>query len=334
MVSRTLARVSLGLALLARGWAQTIIVNNHILPADASTVAPAYALFDASSSNSTADLFPGETRQLTHDVLANLTNMSLTNSGLFAFPNLTAPIRSPESCKNFPGDSVMFPGTITTAVFDLLLGGSLIRTKPFASPCFPDYKNQDSAKCAEITRNWFNDSYIHTNDPTSINAILFQGTTCVPNVVNPFATHCTIGSYPALSVNVTTVAHIQLAVNLARNLNIRLVIKNTGHDFGAKSTGAGSLSLWTHNLKDIRFYEAYEEGSYKGSAFKMGAGVQIFEAYQAARKANVTVIGGEGRTVGITGGYILGGGHSPLSSIYGMGSDQVCFRRPQCLLHN
>lgn len=117
----------------------------------------------------------------------------------------------------------------------------------------------------------------------------------MPDVVNPWATHCTLGSYPTLSVNVSTVAQIQLAINLARNLNIRLVIKNTGHDFGAKSTGAGSLSLWTHNLKDIRFYEDYDEGSYKGPTFKMGAGVQVFEAYKAAREANVTIVGGEGK---------------------------------------
>ncbi|KAI1343001.1 hypothetical protein F5Y15DRAFT_371685 [Xylariaceae sp. FL0016] len=104
---------------------------------------------------------------------------------------------------------------------------------------------------------------------------------------------------------------------------MRLVVKNTGHDFSAKSTGAGSLSLWTHNMKDIRFYDHYEEGSYKGSAFKMGAGVQVVEAYQAAQKANVTLVSGEGRTVGMTGGYIQGGGHSPLSSIYGMAADHV-----------
>ncbi|KAI0503078.1 FAD binding domain-containing protein [Xylaria bambusicola] len=323
MVSWTLVRISLGLALLAKGWTQTIVVNNQVILADASSVAPAFAFFNASSSNATADLFPGETKQLTHDVLANLTKLSLTNSVLFRFPDPKAPIRTPEDCKNFPGDSAMFPGTVTTTVFNLLLGGSLIHTRPFASPCFPDFQNQNSTTCAEITSNWFNNSYIHTDDPTSINAILFQGTTCVPSVVNPWATHCSLGSYPTLSVNVSTVAQVQLAINLARNLNIRLVIKNTGHDFSAKSTGAGSLSLWTHNLKDIRFYDSYQEGSYKGPAFKMGSGVQVFEAYRAAREKNVTIVGGEGRTVGITGGYILGGGHSPLSSIYGMGSDQV-----------
>ena len=134
-----------------------------------------------------------------------------------------------------------------------------------------------------------------TNDPTSINAILFQGTSCVPHSVTPYAEHCTLGSYPRMSIRATTVPEVQLAVNLARNLNLRLVIKNTGHDFSAKSTGAGGVSIWTHNMKEIKFYEEYEEGSYKGPAFKMGAGVQVYEAYEAAHTEGVTIVGGEGR---------------------------------------
>lgn len=35
------------------------------------------------------------------------------------------------------------------------------------------------------------------------------------------------------------------------------------------------------------------------------------------------VVGGEGLTVGYSGGYLQGGGHSPLSSILGMGADHV-----------
>lgn len=35
------------------------------------------------------------------------------------------------------------------------------------------------------------------------------------------------------------------------------------------------------------------------------------------------VVGGEGQAVGVAGGYVLGAGHSPLSSIYGMAADQV-----------
>ncbi|KAI1649061.1 FAD-binding domain-containing protein [Daldinia loculata] len=325
MYFNTLLRVCFVLLFSQLGSAQTIVVGGQVINADESTISPAFVPVDASSSNATADLFLGETHQLTDAVLANLTNLGLTNIVLFGFADpATAPNQSIIGpCKTFPGEFVVFPGRITNRVFDLLLGGSLIQTKPFASPCYSDYGNQDAAKCAEITSHWSDNSYIHTNDPTSINAILFEGTSCVPHTVNPFALNCTIGAYPTMSVNVTTVAQIQLAINLARSLNLRLVIKNTGHDYSAKSTGAGALSLWTHNMKDIQYYERYEEGSYRGLAFKMAAGVQVFEAYEAAHKYNLTIVGAEGKTVGLTGGYILGGGHSPLSSLYGMAADQV-----------
>jgi FAD/FMN-containing dehydrogenase len=145
----------------------------------------------------------------------------------------------------------------------------------------------------------------------------------MPPTINIGETNCLLGASPEYAVAVTNVAQIQLAINLARTLKLRLVVKNTGHDFGAKSTGMGSLSIWTHKLKSIKFYQTYKQGSYSGAAFKLGAGVQAFEIYEAAKQYGVSVVGGEGQTVGVMGGYILGGGHSPLSSLYGMAADQV-----------
>lgn len=120
------------------------------------------------------------------------------------------------------------------------------------------------------------------------------------------------------------VAQIQLAVNFARNLNLRLVVKNTGHDFNGRSSGAGALSIWTHHLKNLEFYESYTTQNYSGPAIKAGSGVQSFEIYDFADANGVVAVGGEGETVGWGGGYIAGGGHSPLSSVYGMAADQVC----------
>lgn len=158
-------------------------------------------------------------------------------------------------------------------------------------------------------------------DPTSVMWPLYQGQSCMPTT-DPTAS-CTLGGYPSYAVNVTKVSHIQLAVNFARNANLRLVVKNTGHDFNAKSAGAGALSIWTHHLKDITVIPSYKSSTYSGKAVKMGAGVQAFELYAAARDGGFTVVGGEGRTVGVAGGYIAGGGHSPLSGLYGMAADQV-----------
>ena len=87
-------------------------------------------------------------------------------------------------------------------------------------------------------------------------------------------------------------AQIQLAVNYARNTNIRLVVKNTGHNGLGRSIGAGALSIWTHHLKDIRFIPDFKIDGYSGTAFKLGAGVQLFEVYEAAEKFGVTALGG------------------------------------------
>ncbi|KUI67939.1 putative FAD-linked oxidoreductase YvdP [Cytospora mali] len=302
--------------------AQTMKDGNETIAATYETVSPAAAGISSDT------LLPSETLQLTDAILANLTSLELSNVSLFGFTDnsTSAASRRPFAsgfCKTYPGDS-LWPSDIVWDVFDLLLGGALIETKPLASPCYDDFGNYDGSQCAWLSVNWANDSYFQTDDPTSINAVLYQNSTCLPPEVWPYDQNCTLGSYPPYSVNVSNVAQIQLAINLARTLDLRLVVKNTGHDFGAKSTGAGGLNIWTHNLKEIKFLgDSYTAGGYTGPALKIGAGAQAYEIYAACHRYNVTCVGGEGKTVGVAGGYIQGGGHSPMSSMYGMAADQA-----------
>lgn len=151
---------------------------------------------------------------------------------------------------------------------------------------------------------------------------IFQGKTCLA-YNRPNGT-CSLGGFPAYAVNVSSVAHVQLTLNFARNANIRLVIKNTGHDYLGKSLGAGALSIWTHHLKDLQFIESYKSDSgYEGPAVKVGAGATVREVYEIADKNDVTVLGGICESVGYAGGYIAGGGHTPMSGYYGMAADNV-----------
>lgn len=131
------------------------------------------------------------------------------------------------------------------------------------------------------------------DDPTSVMWPLYQGRTCLPTDYAVYD-NCTLGGYPSYAVNVSTVAEIQLAVNFARNANLRLVVKNTGHDFNGKSAGAGGLSVWTHWLKNIELID-YSSTSYTGQALKVGSGIQAQEIYAAAKEYGVTAVGGEGR---------------------------------------
>ncbi|MCJ1250002.1 hypothetical protein MMC30_007228 [Trapelia coarctata] len=133
---------------------------------------------------------------------------------------------------------------------------------------------------------------------------------------------CTLGNYVDYAVNVTAPADISEGIAFAKRHNIRLVVRNTGHDYLGKSTGAGSLALWTHHLKHISFLD-YNSPHYTGKAIKMGAGVQGFEAYAAASLNGLAVLAGQCRTVGLAGGYTQGAGHSFLSSRHGLAADQA-----------
>jgi hypothetical protein len=150
-----------------------------------------------------------------------------------------------------------------------------------------------------------------------------SGNSCTPTS-QPNST-CTQGGWPVYVVNAGTVRHVQLAVNFARNNNIRLVIKTSGHDFNGKSIGGHSLSIWTHNLKGINYFANYTSptGEYTGRAVAYSAGTQSFEGGTLMRQNNMSMIVAGGGTVGIAGGFLQGGGHSSLTSYYGLAADQV-----------
>jgi hypothetical protein len=234
-----------------------------------------------------------------------------------------APYGDEARCKVYPGDKA-WPKLGEWKQLNKTLGGALIKGVPQASVCyFNGTAQHDETACAKLAGNWTN-SYTHLDDPIEIFSPFYQGLTCQPTSLYDSG-ECTQGGYPTYTVNASTAAHLQIAVNFARNTGVRFVIKNTGHDFSGKSGGAGSLSVWTHNLKDIAYIPSYNDATtdYDGPAFKAGAGVQVYEIYAAAREHGLVAIGGEGKTVGAMGGYVQGGGHSPLSSLYGMAADQV-----------
>lgn len=90
-----------------------------------------------------------------------------------------------------------------------------------------------------------------------------------------------------------------------------------------RSVGFGSLSIWTHWLKDFEFLPEYAAGGYRGMAVRAGTGVESWEVFGHMARYNMTVVVGACHTVAPWGGWMAGGGHSALSSQYGLGVDQV-----------
>ncbi|KAH8602673.1 FAD/FMN-containing isoamyl alcohol oxidase-like protein MreA [Bisporella sp. PMI_857] len=284
----------------------------------------ARTVLNSAASQAGARWFDYESVQLTDENIKHIGDGpdAAKYARLFTFNNpetSNVPFTKTGECKVFPGDDA-WPSETEWNVFNDLLGGALIPTIPIAAPCYQNWGIYDASKCSSIIAN-FTSTYFHEADPTSVMFPIWQGRTCLP-INSPNGT-CTRGGYPAYAVSVRNVAQIQLAVNFARNANIRLVVKNTGHCYLGKSGGAGSLSVWTHNLKDIEFIPNYQNGNFSGKAFKVGAGVVLRELYQAAHRHDVSVLGGICESVGYAGGYVQGGGHTPLSGLYGMAADHA-----------
>ena len=121
-----------------------------------------------------------------------------------------------------------------------------------------------------------------------------------------------------------TVDHIKAGVNFARTHNLRLIIRNTGHDFLGRSVGWGSLVINTHSFQNIKFHNQYTAScGYNGPAVTLGAGVQAFKVLEQAHALNPPklMLTGECATVGVAGGLVQGGGHGPLTNFYGFLAD-------------
>ncbi len=101
---------------------------------------------------------------------------------------------------------------------------------------------------------------------------------------------------------------------------------NASAGYLGKSTGSGAPGTWTYNLNSIDAILNYSSPSYTGAALKMGAGVLTSAAYTAAHHLGYRMVSGVCPSVGLAGGYIQGGGYSKLTSLHGLGVDNVLKR--------
>ncbi|KAF7375909.1 FAD-binding domain-containing protein [Mycena sanguinolenta] len=123
-------------------------------------------------------------------------------------------------------------------------------------------------------------------------------------------TPCEQGVVPAMVLDARSITDVQKGVNFAREHQLRLRIKSSGHDISLAlvpdfvPTGA---PIDTKPVKAIR----------------SGPGDRWTDLYDLANRSDIVVVGGTGQTVSSAGGYLMGGGHSPLSRHYGLAVDNV-----------
>ncbi|KAI5309824.1 hypothetical protein KEM55_002327 [Ascosphaera atra] len=229
------------------------------------------------------------------------------------------------NCKCTPKDPC-WPSPSKWNALNATVHGKLVRNEPLAKPCYqgPGY---DAEQCQNVAANWTENQWI-AESPIGYSYPLVVN--CPPiNATIPSYPTCQLGNDPVYSIKATNAADVANGIKFAKDNNVRLVIKNTGHDISFKSQGYGSFSIWIWTVRDgMQFHEKYAsntscKSNWTGSAITIGGGYVWREIYDFATKHNSVVVGGGDPTVGSIGGFLQGAGHGSLSHQFGLATDQV-----------
>jgi len=177
-----------------------------------------------------------------------------------------------------------------------------------ASPWEPCIVDATSPACAARLRDLKNPYYLQDQPGGTESAGWLDAWTAAPS---------------AYAVAAESAEDVAAAVSFARNHNLRLVIKGTGHDYLGRSSAPDSLLIWTHQMRKVTVHDSFVARgcpSHKDGlpAVTVEAGTRWLEAYQEVTGKHGRYVQGGGCTsVGAAGGFIQGGGFGSWSKKYG-----------------
>lgn len=203
--------------------------------------------------------------------------------------------------------------------------GRLIASRPPAAACHaPAFS---SALCEDVRTNW-TDGKWRTDQLGAYSAILWElgDAQCFPWTAKQRP--CEQGLVAPLTVDARCIDDVQKSIRFADRYNLFLTVKNTGHDHLGRSSGDGSFAIWTHNMRGRQWHNSFVPQSAPAHldgvpAVTLQAGEEWLDVYREADEHNVIIAGGSAISVGVAGGYLLGGGHSPFSYYYGLAADNL-----------
>ncbi|KAI9715287.1 MAG: hypothetical protein M1812_006098 [Candelaria pacifica] len=237
---------------------------------------------------------------------------------LFILSSSPSTATSP-SCKAQP-NTPSWPSVEQWNSLNASISGQLLAPLPPAAVCDNSLPIHNTGACAYVTSQ-YESSDFHAQDPVSIDQPNWENDACLPVE----GVKCDLDAFPRYVVNATSADHVVKAVEFAGEKGVRLIVKGTGHDYLGRSTAPDSLSIWTHNLRGLQWFDSFVPTGCSAEAvpaIKVAAGQRMGEIYEAAAAHGSTVVGGEDPDVGL-GGYITGGGHSLISAQYGLAADNI-----------
>jgi hypothetical protein len=234
---------------------------------------------------------------------------------------------SSKSCKAIP-DTPSWPSDAAWAALNKTLSGALIKSVPPGGVCHPEQPNFNSVSCLAVAQEWTTSWTFHGQDPVGNGYNNWNNDTCLPDPTVP----CSDIGYPVYVINASTSAQVQAGVNFARQHNVRLNVKSSGHDFLGRSVSPYSLSIWTYYLRGLNFHKSFvpvgclakrnDATQWHGAALSRAAGENSGSAFAFADSHGMMMHVGGAPTVS-PGGYVTGAGHSVISFQKGLAADAI-----------
>jgi hypothetical protein len=212
------------------------------------------------------------------------------------------------------------------------LDGHLYQTVPLGAPCYNDssYFNRDICASVQSTYNISLDRVAQYGQTFWGNWEACGTSGCSLLSSNPAITlfpSCSLGTLAAYYVDVRDATHISTTLQFSKKHNLRISIKNTGHDFAGRSVGPNTLALWTHNLGNMSFHRNFSASNCPAAnghnIGELGAGVVAGDAYRYFGTHGMDITGGYEESVGLAGGFAQGGGVGDFTARYGLMADNA-----------
>jgi FAD/FMN-containing dehydrogenase len=216
--------------------------------------------------------------------------------------------------------------------FNATVNGHLYETIPIAASCYQNSQFFDATACKAVA-NYYGDSVSrgdHFGQTYWLNWETCLDTGCALLETDPEETlyaNCSLGRLASYYVDIRETAQISATLRFANVHNIRLSVKNTGHDFFGRSSVPNSLAIWTHNMDALKFYPNFTAHNCPAAngpnIGELGAGVIAGNAYRFFNARGMDITGGYEQSVGIAGGFAQGGGVGSFTTTYGLMADNA-----------
>ncbi|CAE6379738.1 unnamed protein product [Rhizoctonia solani] len=265
------------------------------------------------------------------------TTSIITITGICAQENNDTITAKFQSVKTTPVADASKVPRVAWNVLNGIVGGRLYTNgAPFSKPCFGNGTSTGSCSTVQTnyTSNVFRADQFGAYMMTQWEGCQKTQAYCELDWTNPTNSEaftppatCAQGSVNSYYIDVKNAVDVIAAFVFSRVTSVPLAIKNSGHDYKGRSSVPNALTLWTHNLKYIKYEAKFRPDTCSSiaatPAITYGAGQDFASIYEFAEANGITVLGGTDKTVGAAGGWLQGGGHGMLSNTLGLGADRA-----------